>query len=87
MNRAGPRQRPAWWWAEAAAIEPLKLLVIARREPREGPVNSSGSSLEAHPDCLPADANCCHSLLLDPIGYTPCDLHDWLFLLVIGGEK
>jgi hypothetical protein len=65
----------------------LKLLVIERREPREGPVNSSGSSLEAHPDCLPAVANCCHSLLLDPIGYTPCDLHDWLFLLVSGGEK
>jgi hypothetical protein len=62
-------------------------VVIARREPREDPINSSGSRLETHTDLLPADANRCHSLPLDPIGYTPRDLLEGLFLLVTGGEK
>jgi hypothetical protein len=35
---------------------------------REEPGNLSGSRRETHPDSLPADANRCHSLLLDPIG-------------------
>jgi hypothetical protein len=62
-------------------------VVIALREPREDSVNSPGSRFQTHTDLLPADANRCHSLLLDPIGYTPHDLHEALFLLVTGGEK
>jgi hypothetical protein len=54
---------------------------------REVSVKLSGSRLDTHPDCLPAVANRCHSLLLDPIGYTPSDLLEGLFLLVTGGVK
>src|SRR6266508_4363430 len=35
-------------------------------EPREAPVNLSGSRLETHEDRSPAGATCCYSLLLDP---------------------
>src|SRR6266545_311282 len=35
-------------------------------EPREAPVNLSGSRLETHADRSPAGASCCYSLLLDP---------------------
>src|SRR6266511_5198817 len=35
-------------------------------EPRDEWARLSGSHLETHEDCSPADANCCQSLLLDP---------------------
>jgi hypothetical protein len=49
---------------------------------RDAPVNLSDSRPEAHQHCLPAGANCCHSLLLDPDATMLIDLHKWLFLLV-----
>jgi hypothetical protein len=51
------------------------------------PVNLSGLPLETHTDLPRADANRCHSPPLDPIGYTPPDLLEGLFLLVSGGEN
>jgi hypothetical protein len=51
---------------------------------RETPGNLSGSESGTHQDFSPADANCCHSLLLDPDARMGIDLHKRLFLLVIG---
>jgi hypothetical protein len=53
---------------------------------RETPDNLSGSGSGTHQDFSPADANCCHSLLLDPHARMGIDLHKRLFLLVTGGE-
>ena len=58
-----------------------------RTQAREEPGNLSGLRCETHPDSPSADANRCHSLPLDPIGYTPRDLLVGLFLLVTGGER
>jgi hypothetical protein len=49
---------------------------------RDEPVNLSDSRPETHQHFSPADANCCHSLLLDPDATISIDLHKWLFLLV-----
>jgi hypothetical protein len=51
---------------------------------RETPGNLSGSGSGTHQDFSPADANCCHSLLLDPDARIGIDLHKRLFLLVSG---
>jgi hypothetical protein len=42
---------------------------------RETPGNLSGSESETHQHFSPADANCCHSLLLDPHATIGIDLH------------
>jgi hypothetical protein len=51
---------------------------------RETPGNLSDSGSETHQHFAPADANCCHSLLLDPDATISIDLHKRLFLLVTG---
>jgi hypothetical protein len=51
---------------------------------RETPGNLSGSGSETHQHFSPADATCCHSLLLDPAATIGIDLHKRLFLLVTG---
>jgi hypothetical protein len=51
---------------------------------RDEPVNLSGSRFGTHQHWSPADASCCHSLLLDPDATIGIDLHKWLFLLVNG---
>jgi hypothetical protein len=51
---------------------------------RDEPVHLSDSRPETHQHCPPADANCCHSLLLDPNAMIRIDLRKWLFLLVTG---
>jgi hypothetical protein len=51
---------------------------------RETPGNLSGSGSETHQHFAPADANCCHSLLLDPDAMIGIDLRKRLFLLVTG---
>jgi hypothetical protein len=54
---------------------------------RETPGNLSGSGSETHQHFLPADANCCYSLLLDPDATIGIDLRKRLFLLVtVRGE-
>jgi hypothetical protein len=52
------------------------------RSTRDEPVNLSDSRPETHQHCSPADANCCRSLLLDPVATMGNDLHKRLFLLV-----
>jgi hypothetical protein len=52
--------------------------------PRDEPVHLSDSCPETHQHCSPADANFCHSLLLDPDATIAIDLRKWLFLLVTG---
>jgi hypothetical protein len=49
---------------------------------RETPGNLSSSGSGTHQDFSPADANCCHSLLLDPDATISLDLRKRLFLLV-----
>jgi hypothetical protein len=51
---------------------------------RETPCNLSGSGSGTHQDFSPADANCCHSLLLDPDARISIDLRKRLFLLATG---
>jgi hypothetical protein len=51
---------------------------------RETPGDLSGSGSETHQHLPPADANCCHSLLLDPNAMVGIDLRKRLFLLVTG---
>jgi hypothetical protein len=51
---------------------------------RETSGNLSGSGSETHQHFSPADANCCHSLLLDPDATIGIDLRKRLFLLVTG---
>jgi hypothetical protein len=51
---------------------------------RGTPGNLSGSGSETHQHFSPADANCCHSLPVDPDATISKDLHKWLFLLVTG---
>jgi hypothetical protein len=51
---------------------------------RDEPVYLSGSPPQTHQHFSPADANCCHSLLLDPDAMIGIDLHERLFLLVSG---
>jgi hypothetical protein len=51
---------------------------------RETPGNLSGSESETHQHFSPTDANCCHSLQLDPDATMSTDLHKRLFLLVSG---
>jgi hypothetical protein len=51
---------------------------------RDEPVNLSDSRPETHQHWLPADANRCQSLPLDPDTTIGIDLHKWLFLLVTG---
>jgi hypothetical protein len=51
---------------------------------RETPGNLSGSGSETHQQFPPADASCCHSMLLDPNAMVGVDLHKRLFLLVTG---
>jgi hypothetical protein len=55
-----------------------------RSPPRDVPVNLSYSGSETHQHWLPAGANCCQSLLLDPDATIGIDLHKRLFLLVSG---
>jgi hypothetical protein len=52
--------------------------------PRDEPVHLSGFWLRTHQHWSPADASCCHSLLLDPYATIGIDLHKRLFLLVTG---
>jgi hypothetical protein len=54
---------------------------------RDEPVHLSDSRPETHQHSSPADANCCHSLLLDPDAMIRIDLHKRLFLLVNGREE
>jgi hypothetical protein len=56
----------------------------ARASTRDEPVNLSDSPPETHQHCSPADASCCHSLLLDPDATIDIDLRKRLFLLVAG---
>jgi hypothetical protein len=51
---------------------------------REKSGNLSGSGSGTHQHFSPADANCCHSLLLDPDARIGIDLHKRLFQLVSG---
>jgi hypothetical protein len=51
---------------------------------RETSGNLSGSGSGTHQHFSPADATCCHSLLLDPDARIGIDLHKRLFLLVSG---
>jgi hypothetical protein len=51
---------------------------------RDEPVHLSDSCPKTDQQCTPADANCCHSLLLDPDATIGIDLHKRLFLLVTG---
>jgi hypothetical protein len=51
---------------------------------RETSGNLSGSGSGTHQYFSPADATCCHSLLLDPDARIGIDLHKRLFLLVTG---
>ena len=51
---------------------------------RDEPVNLSDPRLRTHQDWLPADANRCQSLLLDPDATIGIDLRKRLFLLVSG---
>jgi hypothetical protein len=52
----------------------------ARASTRDEPVNSSDSPPETQQHCSPADASCCHSLLLDPDATIDIDLRKRLFL-------
>jgi hypothetical protein len=55
-----------------------------RASTRDEPVHLSDSRPGTHQHSSPADANCCHSLLLDPNAMVGSDLHKRLFLLVTG---
>jgi hypothetical protein len=61
-----------------------KGLGAAHASTRDEPVNLSDSPPETHQHWSPADANYCHSLLLNPNAIIRIDLHQRLFLLVNG---
>jgi hypothetical protein len=80
-SAAPARQDSATGPRSACLAAPFPGLVLAARDE---PVNLSDSRLRTHQDWLPADANRCQSLLLDPDATIDIDLHRRLFLLVSG---
>jgi hypothetical protein len=62
-------------------------LGAARASTRDEPVHLSDSRSGTHQHWLPAGANCCQSLLLDPDATIGIDLHKRLFLLVTGRRE